>query len=247
MARGRAATYDAQRDAILVRAAELFARQGYPATSMNEVARACGLSKPALYHYFRDKDALLVEIAELHVRRLHELVDNVLAKKLAPRVCLEQLILRFVEEYADAQHAHRVLTEDTRFMPEPDRERVLAHERAVVAAFARAVIDLRPDLDATRLGKPLAMLLFGMINWMFTWLRRDGTLDHATMAPIVAELFLGGLEALTAPVAAAPVAGRKRGTPRDTPRNTARAARRSTAPAAAPATRSHPHTVDENK
>ncbi len=210
MARGRAANYDVQRDAILVRAAELFALRGYPATSMNEVAKACGLSKPALYHYFRDKDALLVQIAEDHVRALHALVDRITAQPLPPRERLEQLILTFVEEYADAQHAHRVLTEDTRFMPEADRERVLEHERAVVTAFARAVADVRPDLDTARLTKPLAMLLFGMINWMFTWLKRDGALDHATVAPIVVDLFLTGLAGVrgssTAAIAEPPAA-----------------------------------------
>ena len=51
MPRGRAAGYDDQREMILARAAELFARSGYPATSMNQVAEACGLSKAALYHY----------------------------------------------------------------------------------------------------------------------------------------------------------------------------------------------------
>ena len=54
MARGRAATYDDQRELILARAAELFARSGYAATSMNQVAEACGFSKPTLYHYFRE-------------------------------------------------------------------------------------------------------------------------------------------------------------------------------------------------
>ena len=55
MARGRSANYDQQRDEILARAAELFANRGYTGTSMNEVAAACGVTKPALYHYVRDK------------------------------------------------------------------------------------------------------------------------------------------------------------------------------------------------
>ena len=66
MPRGRAQGYDEQREQILVRAARLFARRGYAATSMNEVARSCGVSKPSLYHYVRDKHQLLVEIAETH-------------------------------------------------------------------------------------------------------------------------------------------------------------------------------------
>jgi AcrR family transcriptional regulator len=59
------------------RGGELFARRGYTATSMNEVAEACGLSKATLYHYYRDKDALLVHIAEGHVSRLQALVAEV--------------------------------------------------------------------------------------------------------------------------------------------------------------------------
>ena len=55
MARGRALSYDSQREHILAQAAALFARRGYSGTSMNQVAQACGVSKPALYHYVRDK------------------------------------------------------------------------------------------------------------------------------------------------------------------------------------------------
>jgi hypothetical protein len=38
-----------------------------------------------------------------------------------------------------------------------------------------------------------------MINWMFTWLTPAGTLSHDDMAPIVADLFLGGLGAVRPP------------------------------------------------
>ena len=196
MARGRAATYDDQRGQILQRAAELFARSGYASTSMNQVAEACGFSKPTLYHYFRDKDALLVSICDEHVLRLHAMASEVLSLPLPPRAMLRELITRILEEYADAQHAHRVLTEDVRFLGEADQARILGREREVVAAFARVVGAIRPDLQASALAKPLTMLLFGMINWMFTWLRPGGELDHAAMAPVVADLFIGGLAAV---------------------------------------------------
>jgi AcrR family transcriptional regulator len=199
MARGRAATYDDQRGLILQRAAELFARSGYVATSMNAVAEACGCSKPTLYHYFRDKDALLASICDEHVLRLHAMAHEVLATPAPPRDRLRELIVRILEEYADAQHAHRVLTEDVRFLGSADQARILGREREVVAAFAQVVGAIRPDLRAAALATPLTMLLFGMINWMFTWLKPGGALDHAAMAPIVADLFLGGLAAVRSP------------------------------------------------
>jgi TetR/AcrR family transcriptional regulator len=208
MPRGRAATYDQQREAILAHAARLFALKGYSATSMNEVAEACGVSKPTLYHYVRDKYQLLVQITEEHVARLEALVGEVESLGLAPAQRLRQLVERFVAEYADAQAQHRVLTEDVRFLDDADRSRILAIEGRVVAAFARTIAEARPGARSDGLDKPLAMLLFGMVNWMFTWLRPDGRLSHADMAPIVADLFLGGLSAVQAP---APVARRRSG------------------------------------
>ena len=203
MARGRAAGYEDQRGAIVARAAELFARQGYHATSMNQLAEASGLSKATLYHYYRDKDALLVHIADGHVSRLQALVADVAALGLKPQAQFRELVRRIVEEYADAQHAHRVLTEDVKFLPPADRQRILDKEREVVAGFSAAVVALRPELKDAALATPMTMLLFGMINWMFTWMKPEGALDYEALAPVVADLFLGGLPAVRVPAAQA--------------------------------------------
>jgi TetR/AcrR family transcriptional regulator len=201
MARTRSATYDDQRDAILSRAAALFADQGYTATSMNDIAAACGVSKAGLYHYYRDKRELLFQITAGHVARLEQFVVEVAAETAGAdaQTRLRALILRFVREYADAQNEHRVLTEDVRFLEEHERVQVREPQRRVVAAFADAIAAVRPNLARNELDRPLAMLLFGMINWMFTWLRPDGSLTHEQMAPVVADLFLGGLEAVRKP------------------------------------------------
>ena len=198
MSRTRAANYDEQRAMILARAAHLFAQRGYPATSMNQVAEACGLSKATLYHYHRDKYGLLVSIAEGHVSQLQAVVAAVMAEKLAPERRLRELILRIVAEYSNAQDAQRVLTEDVKFLEPKDRERVLGVERELVASFARAVAEAHPEAGPAQLSKPLTMLLFGMINWLFTWLRPQGGLSHASIAPIVADLFSGGVPAVAA-------------------------------------------------
>ncbi|PLC02211.1 TetR/AcrR family transcriptional regulator [Variovorax sp. RO1] len=202
MPRGRSATYDDQRELILAQAAQLFARRGYPATSMNQVAEACNLSKATLYHYYKDKSSLLISIAETHVSKLAALVAEEEANPHTDEERLRRFIYRIVEEYAGAQDAHRVLTDDVRFLADEDRERVLDQERAVVAGFARAVSALRPGAPSDELAKPLTMLLFGMINWMFTWMKPGGRLDHAAIAPIVADLFLGGVGAVKMPPAA---------------------------------------------
>ena len=199
MARGRASGYDEQREAILRHAARLFAQRGYIGTSMNQVAEAAGLSKASLYHYYRDKYALLVEIAVGHVTTLEALVDEVRAQQRPPADAVRHLIERIIDEYADAQDAHRVLTEDVRFLEPDDRERVLGAERRVVAGFAEAIGAWQPGQAEAGLTKPLTMLLFGMINWLFTWHRPDGGLRHADLAPIVADLFFAGVPGVRPP------------------------------------------------
>jgi AcrR family transcriptional regulator len=199
MGRGRHAGYDDQRELILAQAAALFAKGGYAGTSMNQVAEASGLSKATLYHYYRDKYALLVSITEGHVLRLQGIVGQAVEEECTPQGQMRVLIRRLVEEYADSQNEHRVLTEDVKFLDDADRKRVLDIEREVVAGFARVVITLRPDLEEAALGKPLTMLLFGMINWLFTWMKPDGALGYDDIAPVVSDLFLAGLKAVKAP------------------------------------------------
>lgn len=199
MGRVRTAAFEDQRGLILAQAARLFARNGYTATSMNEVAAASGVSKPTLYHYVQDKHELLLCVAEFHIARLQALVDEVQALGLPPRERLVQLVQRFVAAYAEARNEHRVLTEDVKFLGDEARARVVAGQRRVVAVFADTLVQMRPDLSGSALAKPLTMLLFGMMNWMFTWLRPEGAIRCDSMAEVVTELFLGGLGSVQVP------------------------------------------------
>ena len=62
----------------------------------------------------------------------------------------------------------------------------------MVAAFANALAAIRPELRSAKLDKPLTMFLFGMINWMFTWVDAKGPLSYEDMAELVTDLFFGG-------------------------------------------------------
>lgn len=199
-----------QRALISRNAAELFARKGFAATSMNEIAEASHLSKPGLYHHFKDKAEVLFHIADGHVSRLADIVTGVEAMELTPERRLPELIKAFMLEYAEAQNEHRVLTEDVRFLDVEAQACVLDKERAVVRVFSDAVAAARPDLDGTQLPKLLTMFLFGMLNWMFTWFQPNGRFTYAEIAPIATQLFLHGVAGVEAEDPA--VVGRRRKT-----------------------------------
>jgi AcrR family transcriptional regulator len=192
MARPRSVHYDDHRAQILDAAARVFAERGYTAATMNEVAAASGVSKATLYHYFGDKQDLLAQIAGGHVAWLEALVQEVQAQALPPPEHLRALVARFMHAYGGARHAHRVLTEDVKFLQPEARQAVTQAQRRIVAALAQAIAAARPELDAA-LHRPLAMLVFGMINWTFTWLRPGGAHSHDSLAPVVLALLEGGL------------------------------------------------------
>ncbi len=195
MARPRAPTFELQRTVIVEAAAHLFAERGFPGTSMAQLAEACGVSKPLLYHYYRDKAHILFDVADGYMDRLIGLAAEVAAERLDAQAHFRALVARFMHEYQHARAWHMVLVQDVKFLGDAERAQVVAKQRQVVDAFAAAIAKLKPRWTRKTLRVPLAMILFGMINWTFTWLRPDGPLKYSDMADVVAEIFLHGVTA----------------------------------------------------
>ncbi len=192
MPRGKAPTFELQRSDILQAAAALFAERGFAGASMSELAGACGISKPLLYHYYRGKEALLFDIANAYVERLIAITAEVRKRRLSPEAHFRALVEQFMREYEHAQAQHMVLVQDVKFLSTSQRETVQAKERQVVDEFARVIGALKPRVNRRKLRVPITMILFGMINWTFTWLRADGSVTYSDMASIVSDIFLNG-------------------------------------------------------
>ncbi len=67
-----------QRAAILDKAFALFARQGYRRTSFGDIAEEVGLTRPAIYHYFKNKDAVFNAVTE----RIHKDIELAIERAL---------------------------------------------------------------------------------------------------------------------------------------------------------------------
>lgn len=65
-------------------ARDLFAREGYEATSLDDVARRAGVTKGALYHHFEGKRELFQAVFESEERRLMRRIDAVHATERDP-------------------------------------------------------------------------------------------------------------------------------------------------------------------
>jgi AcrR family transcriptional regulator len=197
MARTRAATYDAQRQFILETAANAFAERGFPSASMNDIARRCGVSKGLLYHYYASKERLLYDVTEQYTQRLVALVEEAERRVRDPAKRLPELIRLFLEEYQTSQARHMVLLHDLRFLPDAERRIVIRNQRRVIDSFAGAIRAAHGLPDRLPIVKPVTMMLFGMMNWTFTWLKPEKGVSYAEFADMVAEVFAAGVAALT--------------------------------------------------
>ena len=208
MARPKSATHDIKRDAILDIAAQCFADRSYPAASMNEIATACGTSKARLYHYYDSKEAILFDLMDLYTQRLLSLIAQTDAtaqrRNLDDRAALHELIRAFLQEYESSATRHVALLNDTQFLSDvPDehlgtpaispRELILNRQRDVVAAVTRALRRAYPNRLNASNQTAITMMLFGMINWTFTWLRPGGPISYVAFAEEVIALLEKGL------------------------------------------------------
>lgn len=80
---------------ILDRSEELFIAKGYQKTSMDMIARECGLSKPTLYNYFKNKYELFTS---LYVR-LYKSLYGTLKASLDRRLNKREILEGFIDQY----------------------------------------------------------------------------------------------------------------------------------------------------
>lgn len=197
MARPKSLQHELKRDEILDVAAQCFADRSYPAASMNEIAAACGASKARLYHYYESKEAILFDLLDRYTQRLLALIGQVEAtaqrRNLDDRAALHELIRSFLEEYETSATRHVALLHDTKFLGDAQREAILDRQRDVVSAVTRFLRRAYPGRLNAANQTALTMMLFGMINWTFTWLRPGGAMSYSAFAEEVISLLDKGL------------------------------------------------------
>src|ERR1019366_8057272 len=84
-----------KREAVLKTAAQLFLEKSYGRTSMNDVADRLNITKPALYHYFDNKEDILLECYRLGVGLIDEILNEI-----ADRGTGLQKVAAFIHSYA---------------------------------------------------------------------------------------------------------------------------------------------------
>lgn len=197
MARTRAPDHESQREQILDLAAAKFAQTSYPSTSMTDLANASGTSKARLYHYYEGKEAILFDLLDRYTKRLMLIIAEVEGtsqrRGLTEREAFAELVRAFLAEYETSHSRHVALLNDVKYLEDTQRQIVLDRQRDIVAAFARQLARAYPERISKDNQTPVTMMVFGMINWTFTWLKPGGRLGYRDFAEQVIGMIEHGL------------------------------------------------------
>lgn len=167
----------AKREAVLKTAAQLFLEKSYGRTSLNDVADRLNITKPALYHYFHNKEDILLGC----YRWGTGLIENNLNAIAAQFGTGLEKVAAFIQSYANTmtmQFGRCVMRLDEGDLSGTAREEVRAYKRKIDRRLRSFIEEgIKDGSIAPCDPKIAAFSIAGALNWICMWYEPEGTLS----------------------------------------------------------------------
>lgn len=185
------------RERVEQAAVELFAGKGYVTTSVQEVVERAGVTKGAMYHYFRSKDDLLFGIYERMLSLQFGRLEEIVAKGMPTPDTLRAACVDVIESSIEFLLEGIVFFRSAHLLEPQRRAEVTRRRRAYHDAFA-AIIARGQAEGWYRTDIPMAVLVanfFSDVHYLSSWYQPSGPEDATEIAEQITDLFLRGLAA----------------------------------------------------
>ncbi len=155
-ARKRSRDGQATREKIFKEALHLFARKGFDATSIKDIATAVGVADAALYRHFASKDEIASAIFTFHYSNLARSVTALAEHSENFGVALRQLVTLLCELFDDSPDvfAFILLNQHDHLRFIRDEDNVVSE---IVAIMQRAIARKEISIDKPELAASLAL------------------------------------------------------------------------------------------
>jgi AcrR family transcriptional regulator len=177
----------ARRRAILDAALEVFARHGYHAASIDEIAQSAAISKALIYEHFTSKKELHASLLERHVDDIFSALQRSAAQGDGAELRLRAGVDAFLEWVETNRDAFRVLFRD---VFEPDVAEILTRLQAQATAGVAALISPREGVAI----ETYAQLISGAVQSLAIWWHGRPQVDRAFLVNRVMDFAWTGLE-----------------------------------------------------
>jgi len=182
------------RSQILQAAATLFARQGYEACSMRDLAREVGLQPSSLYSHFASKQELLREIAFHCAAAFQQAVLPLAEEAVTPEKRLRRMLVAHTEVVIQLKGQARIFMEEWRNLEPADQTQYARARDRYEQLFRRVISEGIAKGHFAPIDEKLASLtLLSALNSISAWYRTDGGLTAEQLGQRMADLLLNGL------------------------------------------------------
>jgi AcrR family transcriptional regulator len=185
------------RKAILDAAAKLFIERGLAGTSMRDIANELGLTRTAVYYYFKNKEEILKGLTEDVTLSAKKTSEKLAARRdIDPAEALRGLVEQHARLILSRPEEFRVIDRNEVDMPPKLKAASEAARRQVFENFSEVIqrgIDsgvFRP-VDA----RVAALAILGMGNWTAWWFKPEGRKTEAEIGALIADLAIHALQA----------------------------------------------------
>lgn len=179
----------ASRAKLLASARRLFETKGYAATSTEEVLQQTGLTRGALYHHFRDKQALFAAVCEATHGELVDAIDQATAVKADPHESLRLGSRAWLTAAADPRRARILLVDAPAVLgAQAWREVDQRHGFAALRDAVKLARGGRDDARSRLKAYAHSVALNGAMNELATWVAGDASRLKPALAALDAVL-----------------------------------------------------------
>ncbi|MFP5461452.1 MAG: TetR/AcrR family transcriptional regulator [Gammaproteobacteria bacterium] len=191
--RDREREREVKREAVLRTAAQLFNEKGYHATSLDEVAERLHVTKPTLYYYVRNKEAILFECVRTGLEMMRAAIE---AAGASGGSAMDKLVsaMREYARVATMDFGMCIIRVGEEPLP-PESQRQLRRLKAAIDHEFRRLIEqgIAEGSIAPCDPKIAAFTLAGALSWIARWYRPGGELAPDEIAAQCIGLIVNGL------------------------------------------------------
>jgi len=180
---------------IRSKAAEVFAEHGFDRASIRDLAKAADMSLAGLYYYYRGKDEILFDIQFQSFQTLLGIHAEALAGVTDPTRKLERVIGAHCAFFASHLAEMKVMSREAEQLDGEFAKEVGELRRRYVR-LVKGILDeiaAQKGLTPEAPTETAVFLLFGMMNWMYTWYDRDRDGEPHVIAKQISRIFLNGV------------------------------------------------------
>lgn len=197
MARPKALDYEDRKLEILRAAAVMFAKKGYNETLLDDIAEQCGIGKSSLYHYHRSKHAILHGLIQWKIEDLAWKVDAAVEAAGTPEEQFHAMTTTLVNEYLRVPDEITVLLTMPRHLDPAAKASISEIQHRIINRMVLLAQAMLPNVEVSRKKlTAMAMLYFGMTNWIHVWYRPSGSINAAELADLIVRIFRDGINGL---------------------------------------------------